>query len=445
MRISRSVLCVLVAALACRQPSTTLGPRISENSAAVTAVADRVVAHVRSLGTIPRPDDTTLSDATLATWNDSVDVWLRALREIDTTGFATSPSWVIYGVMREGLEANAGLRICRRPTPDRDACYAAGVRVVTTLPLDAGDLRRMGAEEQAVLDRELAPFAERLLGAVDPAETRRRLRSDARFMAPTREAILAVADTATQRARSRLGDWFIDPPSDTLVIKRETPENEPTSPGGRYLAPTPSDPVAGLVINTYKPESRALADIVNAAVHEGYPGHHFQFAVAQRAPAKHLVLSVFRPTGFIEGWAFYTERLADEMGVYTDDAQRAFYRVHLSDGAVALRVDAGLLTGRWTRDQAIDTMMIVSGRPRWLAEAYADRHLGTRSQIVSYMVGYRTFMDLREEARRRLGARFDIKRFHAVVLNDGPVTLPMLRQKVEHWIATGGGPPAASH
>ena len=70
---------------------------------------------------------------------------------------------------------------------------------------------------------------------------------------------------------------------------------------------------------------------------------------------------------------------------------------------------------------------------------YAARHLTTRAQTVSYMLGYRTIMELRESARRRLGDRFDIKRFHSVVLDDGAVTLPMLRQKVEHWILSGGG------
>jgi uncharacterized protein (DUF885 family) len=96
---------------------------------------------------------------------------------------------------------------------------------------------------------------------------------------------------------------------------------------------------------------------------------------------------------------------------------------------MALRADAALNTGRWTKEQAIDTMMIVAGRQRWQAEVYANRHLNTAGQTVSYMVGYRAIMDLRDLARRRLGAKFDIRAFHAQILNDGPVTLPMLARR----------------
>ena len=195
-----------------------------------------------------------------------------------------------------------------------------------------------------------------------------------------------------------------------------------------------NDGVATLIINTYKPEEQNRANVLNAVVHEGYPGHHLQISIERRAPAQHFVLRLFSPTSFIEGWAFYAERLADEMGVYSTEMERAAYLVHLTDGALALRVDAALNTGRWTKEQAIDTMMAIAGRQRWQAEVYANRHLNTPGQTVSYMVGYRAIVDLRDLARRKLGAKFDIRAFHAQILNDGPVTMPMLAAKVERWI-----------
>jgi uncharacterized protein (DUF885 family) len=122
------------------------------------------------------------------------------------------------------------------------------------------------------------------------------------------------------------------------------------------------------------------------------------------------------------------------MGIYPDDVTRAAFLMHLWDGALALRLDAALNTGLLTRAQAIDTMVNVSGRPRWQAEVYADRHLTTNAQTVSYMLGYQMLIRLRSEARERLGTRFDIAAFHDAVLRDGPMPLPMLEQRLRAWI-----------
>ena len=176
------------------------------------------------------------------------------------------------------------------------------------------------------------------------------------------------------------------------------------------------------------------------AVHEAYPGHHHQIALGARRRPSHPVLGYFQMAGFIEGWGLYSERLADEMGVYPSDLERAWYLAHLSDAAIGMAIDPAINTGRWTRQQAVDTMVMASGRPRWEAENYATRHLSTPGQIVTYAVGYREIMRLREEARRRLGDRFDIREFHARVLEDGEITLPMLTQKIERWLAGASGP-----
>jgi len=140
-------------------------------------------------------------------------------------------------------------------------------------------------------------------------------------------------------------------------------------------------------------------------------------------------------SAFIEGWGMYAERVADEIGAFGDPLMRAGIYAHLSDALLALEIDPGIHVGRWTREQAVDSMMRISRRPRAQAEVYADRHAATPGQLITYMTGYLEIVRLREQARRELGTAFDIRAFHDVVLDDGPVTLPMLRAKVERWIA----------
>jgi len=441
LRRARSVFAVVLLVGCAHQTAQTTSspsPATSPTAARVTSIADEVVALAQTIGGVPRFSRAQRDSAALSRWDVSVDRWLAELRPMKLD--PGRPEWVILGVMREGLEANVALRTCSERPEMRDACYAAIARSSTTLPLTATDLIERGTAEQAKLDPELMTVAGTLFGVSSANEAKRKFRTDQRFAAGSREEVLRLAEADVARSRMPLAKWFVDPPTDTLVIRPETPAAEATSPGGRYSRASANNGVAGLIINTYKPEEQNRANVLNAVVHEGYPGHHLQISIERRAPAQHFVLRLFSPTSFIEGWAFYAERLADEMGVYSSEMERAAFLVHLADGAMALRADAALNTGRWTKEQAIDTMMIVAGRQRWQAEVYANRHLNTAGQTVSYMVGYRAIMDLRDLARRRLGAKFDIRAFHAQILNDGPVTLPMLGEKIERWItATASG------
>jgi uncharacterized protein (DUF885 family) len=426
-----------IAAIAgCTRPTPDVAPRATPASDAAVArvrgIADEVVALAQEIGGVPRANRSQFNPASLARWDASVDRWLAELRPIKLDELAPRPEWVILGVMREGLEASVGLRTCSDRPALRDDCYAAIVRSSTTLQLGASDLPARGTEEQAKIDPELTDVAGKLFGVSSARAKRNADSGRPALRGGSREKPCGLPSRRRSIA-SAAPSWFVDPPADTLVIRPETPG------GGRRVARRTIQPrvverrVAGLIINTYKPEEQNRANVLNAVVHEGYPGHTFN-SIERRAPGQHFVLRLFSPTSFIEGWAFYAERLADEMGVYSTEMERAAYLVHLTDGALALRVDAALNTGRWTKEQAIDTMMTIAGRQRWQAEVYANRHLNTPGQTVSYMVGYRAIMDLRDLARRKLGAKFDIRAFHAQILNDGPVTMPMLAAKVERWI-----------
>jgi uncharacterized protein (DUF885 family) len=164
-----------------------------------------------------------------------------------------------------------------------------------------------------------------------------------------------------------------------------------------------------------------------------------QLSWVRERPVSHPVQRLLGTGSYSEGWGMYAERVAYETGMFDDDLMRAGLLGHLVDALVGLEADPGLHVFGWTRAAAVDSMMAISGRPRAQAESYADRHAATPGQMASYMTGYLEIVRLREEARRALGDRFDLRAFHDLVLDDGAVTLPMLRTKVERWVAARRG------
>ena len=201
----------------------------------------------------------------------------------------------------------------------------------------------------------------------------------------------------------------------------------------QYLrAPDDRSRPAQFLVNLARTERMSVA---NAAAHEAYPGHHLQRIAARRAADVHPVMQTLFFGGFTEGWGIYSERLADEMGLYESKLDRAGYLVHLLDVMVAAYLDIGYHTRGWTRKDLADTMVVLGGRPQAMAEAYADRHAATPGQLATYYIGYQAIRSYREQAERALGARFRSPEFHQEVIKDGTITLASLGAKVERWVA----------
>ncbi len=184
--------------------------------------------------------------------------------------------------------------------------------------------------------------------------------------------------------------------------------------------------------------TRSNAEIT--AFHESYPGHHLQLALAGERPAAHPITRLVGNSGFAEGWARYSEALAEEMGLYTSDYARANRRLWPARGMV---VDPGIHLLGWTREQAA-AFMAESGRftPEESAST-VDRIAMWPAQLTAYDTGALEFFALREQAEKALGDRFDVREFHDVVLGNGTVTLPMLREQVEAWLESKKGSPGA--
>jgi uncharacterized protein (DUF885 family) len=286
------------------------------------------------------------------------------------------------------------------------------------------------------LERELLPLATAATGETDLGAARERLRTDPALAFGSREAKLAAARAQIDTLRTLMPRAFSRVPTTPLIVEPGPGFMERSRPGAWYDdAPMDGSRPAVFYINLGNAERAPRMELSTATSHEGWPGHHLQRAWAQEREVPHPVMRLLGTSAFTEGWGMYAERVADEIGAFGDPLMRAGVYAHLADALVALEIDPGIHVDRWTRAQAVDSMMSISRRPRAQAESYADRHAATPGQLITYMTGYLEIVRLREQARRELGSAFDLRAFHDVVLDDGPVTLPMLRAKVERWIA----------
>jgi uncharacterized protein (DUF885 family) len=191
-------------------------------------------------------------------------------------------------------------------------------------------------------------------------------------------------------------------------------------------------------INTYDPASRHLHRLAATTFHEAVPGHHFQLAINQELadlPAFRRFGARLAAGSFIEGWALYTEQLADEMGLYRTPLERFGALETEAWRAARLVVDTGIHVLGWTRQQSIDLLMARAGLSRLEAETETDRYISWPGQALSYMIGQREILALRARLEARDGDRFDHRAFHDQVIGHGSLALTVLREQLPDWVA----------
>jgi uncharacterized protein (DUF885 family) len=317
-------------------------------------------------------------------------------------------------------------------------CYRKMIRVHTSLDLDPKAVHKMGLDAVAAFRRDLAALGQKVFGTSDVAEIQRRLREDPAMHFKTGAEIEAKARESLARAQAGVPQWFgkVQPkaPCEVRVMGMH---EAPHSTIAYYRHPSPDGKRPGTyMINTYLPETRPRYEAEALAFHESVPGHHLQIAVAQELNG----IPEFRKhqgvTAYVEGWGLYAERLADEMGLYTSDVDRIGMLSFDAWRACRLVVDTGLHAEGWTRQQAIDYMADNSILAENNIENEVDRYITWPGQALAYKLGQMEILRLRDEAKVKLGTRFDIKAFHDAVLGNGAVALPVLRRQVEAYIAT---------
>jgi uncharacterized protein (DUF885 family) len=213
------------------------------------------------------------------------------------------------------------------------------------------------------------------------------------------------------------------------------PFEEGSAPDGYALPAADGSRPGRYRINTANPTRKPRAGLESTAFHETIPGHHLQLAIAMERPGAHPLTVLLPSTGFMEGWGLYAEQLAAELGLFSGDVDRLGRLSNEAFRAARLVVDPGLHVLGWSRQRAIDYMLQNVARSRAQVELEVDRYIIMPGQATSYMIGQLEILRLRERARAALGPRFDLRAFHDRVLEDGALTLPMLRAKIERWIA----------
>lgn len=323
-------------------------------------------------------------------------------------------------------------------TPGGRACWLRAVESWTTLDLDADEIERRGRAYLAELRAELVDLA----GAEDPSDVPAvldRLREggvEGGF--ETRADIAEHARRAIDRAIEALPAWFAEPGENRIEVVPMDPALESSFPAGFYRRPASADAPAAYVVNGGRPSERRLMSEV-IAFHETVPGHHTSFAV----PAAHgnAPMASFN-SGYVEGWAIYAERLADEMGLYSTPLDRLGLVAKHLWAASRLVVEPGLHLHGWSRDRAIAYLVDHSTLSEAEAALEVDRYLALPGQSLAYVLGYLELREARRTAEAALGERFDVRDFHDVVLRDGVRPLAEVQEDVEAWIARVGADPA---
>jgi uncharacterized protein (DUF885 family) len=322
--------------------------------------------------------------------------------------------------------------------PDGEAVYRNAARRHTTTERDLDELHRLGQELVAGLAEEYRTLGSRTLGTSDLGEILGRLRGDPALRFHTAAEILQSARDALDRANAALPGFIGRIPAVPCRVDEMSPYEAKDAVLGYYQPPSDDGRRPGIHwLNTYAPETRTRYEYEALAFHESVPGHHLQFALAQELRDLPRFRRLGYVTAFSEGWALYTERLADEMGLYSGDLARLGMLSFDSWRACRLVVDTGIHHLGWSRSRAIEYLLANSALTPGNVENEVDRYIADPGQALAYMVGRIELQRLRGNARQRLGGRFDIKAFHDKVLGTGGVPLPVLAQEIDRWVAEG--------
>jgi len=336
-------------------------------------------------------------------------------------------------------------------TPGGEAAYALAIRQQTTIAATPDEIHAFGLEDLGSIESEMDEIARRL-GHADRHALRAALAVDPTNHASERADIIRLAEGQTARAFAVAPRYFGRLPSANCIVKEVEAYREQETPPAFYMQPSMDGSRPGqYYLNTFKPEERQLHKIAAITFHEATPGHHFQLAIEMELtglPKFRTLGSRMAGVAYVEGWGLYTERLADEMGLYLDDRERLGMLDAQAFRASRLVVDSGLHAKGWSREQAIAFMGERGTLPAVDAEIEVDRYTIWPGQALAYKVGQREIERARREVSERMGERFDLRAFHDEVLAHGALPLPTLRREILGWVeaavTAGETAPAAS-
>jgi uncharacterized protein (DUF885 family) len=318
--------------------------------------------------------------------------------------------------------------------PQGADCYRALVRSFTTISPPADAIHATGLEQIAYIRADMQAIIDEHYGGGDIEPFLLRLNVDPQFTFNSSEEIVQNAVASLAGIRDILPDLFGLLPKADVIVKAYPPYR--ASGTGEYWSSSEDGTRPGIFyIPTSEPEQRSRTGQQSFLYHETYPGHHLQGAIALELGDKvHSIARYLWNSGYGEGWALYSERLMDELDLYTTPLDRMGMLSDQGARAARLVIDTGLHTRGWTRQQAVDYMLANTAWPPIDIESEINRYIAWPGQANAYMLGMLEIMKLRMLAEEQLGDKFDIREFHDRVLENGSVTLPMLEEAVVTWI-----------
>lgn len=303
-------------------------------------------------------------------------------------------------------------------------CYRARIREHTTIDMPPEEIHQLGLQMVDRLKTEIQKIE---------SDSSKKLATPEFFIGRLKR--LEAAEASLERAQAEVSNWFESLPATGVIVDPLPSHLEDSGPAGRYIngAEDGSSP-ARFQINLRMFLSRSSLE--KLSFHEAIPGHHLQRALAMENTSAHPITRYFGYNVFNEGWALYAETLADEMGLYTSNRSRLIILRSQLMKAHNLVLDTGLHVMGWTRPKAIDYLIKEMGANSRNAARLIDQIIIWPGQTISYLLGYYEIQRLRTLAETKLEGDFDIAQFHDLVLSDGSITLPMLREKIERWISS---------
>ncbi|HET7845284.1 MAG TPA: DUF885 domain-containing protein, partial [Xanthomonadales bacterium] len=344
-----------------------------------------------------------------------------------------TPSLVRYrDFLRDTYRPRARATIALSALPDGLACYTALLRAHSTLERTPREVYETGERTVAANEERVRALGRELFGTDDLGTILARVESapDNRFASA--DEVLAHARESMARARERTATVFETmPPQDAVVEPLE--EHLRGSGMASHYEANPDDAQPGVYrINLDHPEAERRGRAEITLVHEAWPGHHLQIAIARGLPGMHPFSALAGNSAYVEGWARYAEALAEEAGIYRSKYALVTRRIW---PARAMVVDPGIHAFGWSRERAVAYLLATGRFTDATANELVDRIAAMPGQATAYDAGALALFALREQAERELGPRFDLKRFHTQLLSDGVVPLALLRSRVEAWIA----------
>ncbi|QEY50641.1 DUF885 domain-containing protein [Legionella longbeachae] len=321
--------------------------------------------------------------------------------------------------------------------PSAQLCYQAKIKQFTTINISPEAIHQLGLMQMERLNKEVSEIGYKLYGIRDMTEIFHRAQQESAHYFSTEKDILDYNMVALNKIKEQVPLWFDLMPKSEGIVKPYPLHRAKTGASGEYHAPSEDGSEPGIFyINTYQPEKISRIDQQATLFHELIPGHHFQIALHVENKSLLFMNRYFHNSGFVEGWALYAERLADAMGVYDDDISRLGMLSNESFRISRLVVDTGIHSKHWTRQQAVDYLSTHSAVNASIIEGEIDRYIAWPGQATAYMLGKLEIERLRDLAKVELGSAFNIKEFHNQVLQNGTVTLNILREQIMNWLST---------